>query len=111
MPRLVLCECRSNASNPAPEGTVRAVYASKSYLERRRRPQSIEDLAKRALVGFDATMITHRIAAWLHKIAADAVLGARSCSVLGFAYSAKAGGWALRPCQSPSAMRSPISCG
>jgi DNA-binding transcriptional LysR family regulator len=36
-------------------------------------------------------MANHRIAAWLRKIAPDATLAARSNSVLGLVYSAKAG--------------------
>jgi len=36
-------------------------------------------------------MAKHRIAAWLHKVAPNATLVARSNSVLGLVYSAKAG--------------------
>jgi DNA-binding transcriptional LysR family regulator len=71
--------------------SVWAVYASTSYIERHGRPQCVEDLAKHALVGFDDTMAKHRIAAWLRKVAPDAVLVARSQSVLGLVHSAKAG--------------------
>jgi DNA-binding transcriptional LysR family regulator len=68
-----------------------AVYASRTYIERHGRPERIEDLAQHALVGFDETMAKHRIAAWLRKVAPDAALVARSNSVLGLVYSAKAG--------------------
>ncbi|MEO6362503.1 MAG: LysR family transcriptional regulator [Caldimonas sp.] len=68
-----------------------AVYASKTYIERHGRPERVEDLARHALVGFDDTMAKHRTAAWLREIAPDAVLVARSNSVLGLVYSAKAG--------------------
>ncbi len=68
-----------------------AVYASTTYIERHGRPHRLEDLPQHALVGFDDTMAKHRIAAWLRKIAPDAVLVARSNSVLGLLYSAKAG--------------------
>lgn len=71
--------------------SVWAVYASKTYIERHGRPQRVEDLARHALVGFDDTMAKHRIAGWLRRIAPDAVLVARSNSVLGLVYSAKAG--------------------
>lgn len=71
--------------------SVWAVYASTGYIERHGRPESVDDLARHALVGFDDTMAKHRIAAWLRKIAPDAVLVARSHSVLGLVYSAKAG--------------------
>lgn len=68
-----------------------AVYASRSYIERHGRPESVEDLASHALVGFDDTMAKHRLSVWLRKIAPGAVLVARSTSVLGLVYSAKAG--------------------
>lgn len=68
-----------------------AVYASRTYIERHGRPERIEDLAHHALVGFDETMAKHRISAWLRKVAPDASLVARSNSVLGLVYSAKAG--------------------
>ena len=68
-----------------------AVYASRTYIERHGRPQRLADLAQHALVGFDETMAKHRITAWLQKVAPGAVLVARSSSVLGLVYSAKAG--------------------
>ncbi len=68
-----------------------AVYASRTYIERHGRPERVEDLAQHALVGFDDTMAKHRITAWLQKIAPNAALAARSNSVLGLIYSAKAG--------------------
>jgi DNA-binding transcriptional LysR family regulator len=71
--------------------SVWAVYASKTYIERHGRPHRVEDLAHHALVGFDDTMAKHRTAAWLRAIAPDAALVARSSSVLGLVYSAKAG--------------------
>lgn len=71
--------------------SVWAVYASKTYIERHGRPQGLDDLPRHALVGLDDTMAKHRIAAWLRKIAPDAVLAARSNSVLGLVHSAKAG--------------------
>ncbi len=71
--------------------SVWAVYASKCYIERHGRPSHVQDLPQHALLGFDDSMAKHRIAAWLRKIAPDAVLVARSSSVLGLVYSAKAG--------------------
>lgn len=67
-----------------------AVYASRDYLERHGRPECIEDLARHALVGFDDTMAKHRIVSWLHEVAPNTTLVARSSSVLGLVYSAKA---------------------
>lgn len=71
--------------------SVWAVYASRTYIERHGQPASVEELASHALVGFDDTMAKHRIAQWLHKVAPDAPLAARSSSVLGLVYSVKAG--------------------
>jgi DNA-binding transcriptional LysR family regulator len=68
-----------------------AVYASRAYIEHHGQPERLEDLAQHTLVGFDDTMAKHRIAAWLHKVAPDANVVARSNSVLGLVYSAKAG--------------------
>lgn len=68
-----------------------AVYASRAYIERNGRPQSVDDLASHALVGFDDTMAKHRLSVWLQKVAPHATLVARSNSVLGLVYSAKAG--------------------
>ncbi len=68
-----------------------AVYASRAYIERHGRPDTLADLPKHALVGLDDTMAKHRIAAWLRQVAPEAELVARSNSVLGLVYSAKAG--------------------
>lgn len=68
-----------------------AVYASKDYIERSGRPERIEDLAQHPMVGFDDTLAKHRITAWLRKVSSGATLAARSSSVLGLVYSAKAG--------------------
>jgi DNA-binding transcriptional LysR family regulator len=68
-----------------------AVYASRTYIEHHGQPRRLEDLAQHALVGFDETMAKHRIAAWLHNVAPNATVAARTNSVLGLVYSAKAG--------------------
>lgn len=68
-----------------------AVYASRIYIERYGQPESIEDLPRHSLVGFDDTMAKHRIAQWLRKVAPNAPMAARSSSVLGLIYSVKAG--------------------
>jgi DNA-binding transcriptional LysR family regulator len=68
-----------------------AIYASRTYIERHGRPERLEDLAQHALVGLDDTMAKHRTAAWLRQVAPNAVLVARSSSVLGLVYLAKAG--------------------
>ena len=68
-----------------------AVYASRAYIERHGRPEHVADLAAHALVGFDDTMARHRLSVWLRQVAPKATLVARSNSVLGLVYSAKAG--------------------
>ncbi len=68
-----------------------AIYASRTYIERHGRPERVEDLASHALVGFDDTLAKHRLSTWLREVAPHAELVARSNSVLGLVYSAKAG--------------------
>lgn len=68
-----------------------AVYASRAYVERHGAPSRVEELATHALVGFDDTLAKHRLSTWLKEVAPDATLVARSNSVLGLVYSAKAG--------------------
>jgi len=68
-----------------------AVYASRGYIERRGRPQRIEDLPQHALVGFDERMAQHRVALWLARVAPGVELVGRSNSVLGLIDSVKAG--------------------
>lgn len=68
-----------------------AVYASRHYLARQGRPQSVADLAHHALVGLDESMAQHRAAQWLRQIAPGAVPVARNSSVLGLLHSVKAG--------------------
>jgi DNA-binding transcriptional LysR family regulator len=68
-----------------------AVYASATYVERHGRPECVEDLAQHALVGFDESLRHHRASVWLRQVAPQTKLAARSDSVLGLLYSAKAG--------------------
>lgn len=68
-----------------------AVYASPGYIARRGQPDRLEDLARHEWVGLDESMSKHRVALWFQKVAPDAQVVARNNSVLGLAYSAKAG--------------------
>jgi len=68
-----------------------AVYASPKYLARKGRPDRIEDLVQHEWVGLDESMSKHRAALWLQQVAPAAQIVARNNSVLGLAYSAKAG--------------------
>lgn len=77
-----------------------AVYASAPYLERKGRPDGLEDLARHDWIGLDASMSKHRAALWLQQVVPKAQIVARNNSVLGLAYSAKAG-MGLAPLPTP----------
>jgi DNA-binding transcriptional LysR family regulator len=68
-----------------------AVYASQTYLDRRGKPGTIEDLRRHALIGLDATMANHRATKWLREVAPDAEIAARVSSILGLVAAAKSG--------------------
>lgn len=68
-----------------------AVYASRSYVDRNGRPDSVENLKDHALIAFDEGLARHRLSTWLREIALEARLAARSNSVLGLVSAAKAG--------------------
>jgi DNA-binding transcriptional LysR family regulator len=71
--------------------SVWAIYASRSYIQQKGRPESITDLAGHALIGFDGIMQNHRVAKWLPTVAPDARIVSRSSSMLGAVSSVKAG--------------------
>lgn len=68
-----------------------SVYASKAYIERYGRPETIADLARHATVGFDGPMATNRAAKWLQEVASHTPVAARVTSVLGLVSVAKSG--------------------
>jgi DNA-binding transcriptional LysR family regulator len=68
-----------------------AVYASGKYIERRGRPERVEDIGRHAVVGLDESMAKHRAAMWLREVAPDAEIVARVNSVLGLVSAAKSG--------------------
>lgn len=68
-----------------------AVYASKSYIDRRGKPARADELASHPLVSFDETMRNHRVVKWLSEVAPDATIVARNNSVLGLVYAVKSG--------------------
>ena len=68
-----------------------SVYASKAYIERNGRPQSIADLSQHATVAFDGPMASNRAAIWLQTVARDTPVPARVTSVLGLVSVAKSG--------------------
>ncbi len=71
--------------------SVWAVYASRGYVERRGKPESVSDLAKHPLVTLDESMGKHRVALWLKDTAPNAAIVARNNSVLGLMYAVKSG--------------------
>lgn len=68
-----------------------SLYASQSYLQSHGRPESLADLNRHAVVGFEGSMTTNRAAAWLSEIAPSAAIAARVSSVLGLVSVAKSG--------------------
>jgi DNA-binding transcriptional LysR family regulator len=68
-----------------------AVYASTAYVERHGAPSSTKELARHAIVGFDASMASHRASTWLREVAPDAQVVARNASVLGVLQAVKSG--------------------
>jgi DNA-binding transcriptional LysR family regulator len=68
-----------------------AIYASKSYIQQHGRPDSIADLARHALIGFDGIMGNHRVAKWLPQAVPNARIVNRNNSMLGTLSAVKAG--------------------
>ncbi|WP_366658412.1 LysR family transcriptional regulator [Fodinicurvata sp. EGI_FJ10296] len=71
--------------------SVWAIYASKDYIRKHGQPESIADLAKHALIGFDGIMQNHRVATWLPTAVPGARIASRCSSMLGVVSSVKAG--------------------
>lgn len=71
--------------------SVWAIYASRGYIERRGKPERVEDLSQHPLISFDESMRNHRVVTWLHTVAPDATIAARNTSVLGMMYAVKSG--------------------
>jgi len=68
-----------------------AVYASRSYVERSGKPETIEDLTCHSVIGFDGALSDHRAACWLRKFAPHAKIVARNNSIPGLVYAVKSG--------------------
>lgn len=68
-----------------------SVYASRTYVEKHGRPESLADLNHHMVVGFEGPMATNRAATWLAEIAPSAAIAARVSSVLGLVSVAKSG--------------------
>jgi DNA-binding transcriptional LysR family regulator len=68
-----------------------AVYASRSYVERHGKPESIGDLDRHSVIGFDGALSEHRAARWLNEVAPNARIMARNNSIPGLVYAVKSG--------------------
>lgn len=68
-----------------------AVYASPDYIARSGKPSCVADLGLHPLVGFEATLASHRMLTWLSEIAPDARFAVRNNSVLGLVSAVKSG--------------------
>ncbi|MGL5116277.1 MAG: LysR family transcriptional regulator [Beijerinckiaceae bacterium] len=68
-----------------------SVYASRTYIENHGRPETLADLNRHAVVGFEGVMATNRAAIWLAEIAPTATIAVRVSSVFGLVSAAKAG--------------------
>ena len=71
--------------------SVWAIYASKSYIQKHGRPESLAALGAHALIGFDGIMQDHRVARWLPAAIPDARIVSRCASILGVVSAVKAG--------------------
>jgi DNA-binding transcriptional LysR family regulator len=67
----------------------RAIYASRSYVERYGRPERPEDIAH--VVAYDGEIANNAAAQWLRSVAPDAIVGARSDSIPGIVLALRSG--------------------
>jgi len=68
-----------------------SVYASYDYVARRGLPADEGELSRHALVSLDAAMSKHRLVGWLAAVAPEAVIAARSSSILGLISAVRSG--------------------
>jgi len=69
----------------------RAIYASRSYVERHGCPECTEELAHHSVVAYDGEIANNPAAQWLRSVAPDATIGARSDSIPGVVLALKSG--------------------
>ena len=69
----------------------RAIYASRSYVERYGRPQRPEDIAQHCVVAYEGEIANNAAAQWLRFVAPDATIGARSDSIPGIVLALQSG--------------------
>jgi len=68
-----------------------AVFASRSYVERRGAPKTLEDIAKHDVIQFDGPIADHAIARWMKSIAPGARVAARCTSTPALVLAVKSG--------------------
>src|SRR5262249_49173219 len=69
----------------------RAIYASRSYVERHGRPERPEDVARHCVVAYDGEIASNAAAQWMRSIAPQATIGARRDNIPGVVLALKSG--------------------
>jgi DNA-binding transcriptional LysR family regulator len=86
--------CRKLSDNPW------AVYASRAYVGRYGKPETTADVDRHKIIGFSGDIADMHLAKWFRSVAPNAVIAARSNSVVGLMLAAKSGaGLAILPVQ------------
>jgi DNA-binding transcriptional LysR family regulator len=67
------------------------LYASRSYLDRRGRPQSLADVAQHAVIAFAGEMANSHAGLWLQAAAPGATVAAQGNTMLGIVAAVKSG--------------------
>jgi DNA-binding transcriptional LysR family regulator len=68
-----------------------AVYASRSYVERRGRPAAPEELDRHAVIAFSGDMASNHAGRWLRSVAPNAAVAASGASMLGLVAAVRSG--------------------
>jgi DNA-binding transcriptional LysR family regulator len=68
-----------------------AVFASRSYIERRGSPKTLEEIGRHEVVGFDGPIGNHPAALWMKTVAPCAHVAARCTSTPALILAAKSG--------------------
>src|SRR5262249_1605366 len=69
----------------------RAIYASRSYVERHGRPERLQDISHHCVVAYDGEIANNAAAQWLRSVAPHATIGARSDNLPGLVLALKSG--------------------
>jgi DNA-binding transcriptional LysR family regulator len=68
-----------------------ALYASRSYVKRHRQIEQLSDINRHAIIKFEGALATVRAAGWLHSVAPNAKVAARSSNVPALLLAVKSG--------------------